>query len=209
MTNPRSKSETLSETCKSYLELWAKEQIYNRKSEISSKFLNKGNIVEDNAIDFLCDQLGLGFQMKNEDYFENDYVCGTPDILVYEMDLVIDVKSSWSWQTFPLFESEIPTKDYFYQLQGYMHLTGLKSAKLVYCLMDTPKYLIEREAKQYAWQTGYDYDDELLDEFTAKMTYNDVDAIHKIKVFDIKRDEDVINSIIDRVKECREYIKQL
>ena len=39
MTNPRSKSETLSQTTKSYLEEWVKEQIYGIKKQINSKYL--------------------------------------------------------------------------------------------------------------------------------------------------------------------------
>ena len=30
--------------------------------------------------------------------------------------------------SFPLFETELPEKDYFYQAQVYMHLTGKKKA---------------------------------------------------------------------------------
>ena len=41
MTNARSKSETLSQTTKSYLQEWYKEQIYGVKKQIKSKYIEK------------------------------------------------------------------------------------------------------------------------------------------------------------------------
>ena len=41
------------------------------------------------------------------------------------------------------------------------------------------------------------------------MTYSDIPDRLKIKVFDIKKDEVVINKIKERVNECREIIEQL
>ena len=52
MTKPRLKSEVLSKTTKSYLQEWTKEQIYGVRKSIKSKYLDKGNQVEDAAIDY-------------------------------------------------------------------------------------------------------------------------------------------------------------
>ena len=77
----------LSETVKSYCEDWLKSQLYNRKLEFTSKYTEKGLIVEDNSIDFISEKLGLGLLFKNEKYYENDYLTGTDDIEI--PDLVI------------------------------------------------------------------------------------------------------------------------
>ena len=50
MTNARSKTETLSKTTKTYLEEWSKEQIYKRKKEVFSKYIDKGNAVDNYVI---------------------------------------------------------------------------------------------------------------------------------------------------------------
>ena len=128
-TNPKSKGETLSETTKTYLQEWMKERIFGMRKEISTKQINKGLEFEDLAIDKAIDWLDLEFAVKNTDKFEDDYFTGEPDLLL--SDTVVDIKNSWDCWTFPMFEDEIPTKGYFYQLQIYMHLTGLKKAKLV------------------------------------------------------------------------------
>ena len=208
MTNARSKSETLSETTKKYCQEWLKEQIYNKKKQFSSKYTDKGNVVEDDSLDFVAEQLGLGMLIKNEEFFANDFLRGTPDAITN--DFIIDVKNSWDCFTFPLFETEVPNKDYYYQAQGYMALTGVKKYKLIYTLMDTPKHLIEKEAYWYCKNNGFDQlDEDILADFTERMTFDNIEDKYRIKIFEIDYNEEVVNDIKERVNECRTYIKTL
>ena len=182
MTEARAKSEPLSQTCISYLEQWVKEQLYNTKKQINSKYLTKGNEVEVEAIEYYAEAKDLGFVLKNQDYFENDFITGTPDLITN--GIVYDFKSSWDCFTFPLFETKVD-KNYEAQLQGYMNLTGLKNAKLVYTLQNTPD--------QLQWDEPIDY------------------TIYpenlRIKEFDIAYDSEFIERVNNRVIECRNYIK--
>lgn len=209
MTEPRKKTDTLSKTAESYIDRWIKEQVYGRKYQFSSKYTNKGIIMEDSAIDFIAEMLGFGFLIKNEEYFENEYLTGTPDILPKRHDLVIDVKNSWSWESFPLLETEVPNRDYFWQLQGYMALTGINHAELIYVLSDTPEHLIEREARRWCFDNGYEeLDSEVYERIFAEMTYPDIKSELKIKVFDIERDDNAISLIYEKVMNCRDYINE-
>jgi hypothetical protein len=184
MTSPRSKSETLSQTTKSYLEEWVKEQIYGVKKQINSKYLQKGLALEDHAIEFYSVAMDKDFMIKNLDHFEDDFFTGTPDCL--HEGIVYDFKTSWDCFTFPLFDQE-PDMGYYYQLQVYMHLTGLRKAKLVYTLQDTPDYLTHEEPVSYAH----------------------VDNSYRVKEFEIDYDPIVIETAKAKVIECREYVKEL
>lgn len=185
MTNPRKKGEVLSETTKTYLQEWTKEQIYGVKHVITSKYLTKGIEVENDSISFAEKVLGWNFAVKNEESYEDQFFTGTPDV-IFPRDKVVDIKSSWDCFTFPLFSDEVPNKDYFYQLQVYMHLTGLKQAELVYVLMETPEDL-----------THVHYD------------YSEVKPEHRVKVFPVQYDEDVIHQLHARIIDARTYINQL
>jgi len=207
MTNPKNKADLLSKTAQSYCEQWVKEKIYNRRKEFSNKYTQKGLIVEDNSIDFVAEMLGYPILFKNETHFENEFMTGTPDVNI--KDLVIDVKNSWDIFTFPLFETECPNSDYDWQAQGYLKLTNQENYKLIYTLTDTPENLIESEIKKYCWQNGISIEDANYKEWHDKMTYSDIPNELKIKVFDIKRDEEKINRIEERVKECRIYINEI
>lgn len=204
MTNPRAKKDVeaglLSATTKTYCQDWYKEQLYKRRKTFTNKYVQKGLVVEDNSLDFVAEQLGYGMLIKNEEFFQNDFLTGTPDAIL--PDHLIDVKNSWDCFTFPLFEDKVD-KNYFYQAQGYMELTGRESYKLIYTLMDTPEYLIEKE---FTYNNFYDKD---YDEFKADYIYDNIDAKHRIKVFEIARDEEVIEAIKLRVAQCQDYINSL
>jgi hypothetical protein len=169
MTEPRAKSETLSETTKSYLKEWAISQMFGVKNEIKSKYTERGIQDEDKAIDLMMTVLDLPFTIKNVKYFENDYFCGTPDLIVG--DTVYDAKCVWSCFTFPIFEKELQNKDYFYQLQIYMNLTGCKKAVLTYVLLDNDvighKY--EVEPKQRIKTFEFDYSPEVIEKLKEKV----------------------------------------
>ena len=94
MTNPRKKGEVLSETTKSYLQEWTKEQIYGVRQVITSKYLTKGIEVEQDSINFAEKVLGWNLAVKNEDSYEDDFFTGTPDV-IFPRDKVVDIKSSW------------------------------------------------------------------------------------------------------------------
>jgi hypothetical protein len=184
MANSRTKGQ-LSKTAQTYAQEWLKEQIYGRRKDISSKYLDKGNQLEEESIEFLTNNSDYGFLIKNEEHFENDFLTGTPDIIT--KDEVIDMKNSWDCFTFPLFFDAIPNKDYMYQLQGYMALTGLKKAKLVYTLMTTPKDI----------------------NFGKEYNYDEIEAKYRIKTFVVERDDEIIEQIKLRVEEINNYINAL
>jgi len=183
--DPRSKDEELSKTTKSHLQEWLKSEIYGIRKQIKSKYLDKGNAVEDSAIDYAAAELGWLFAIKNQEFFEDDYFCGTPDVILE--DTIVDIKSSWDGFTFPLFEDEIPNKDYLHQLQVYMHLTGKRKATLCYVLMNTPEHLSYEEPQDYS----------------------EIESKYRIKTFSFEYDQEVIDKLIERVKISREYIKSL
>ena len=215
-TLPRSKKDReaglLSKTAQTYVQDWLRGQpeLYNRKKEFSSKYTYKGNQVEDDSIDFVAEMLDYPFLFKNEEYFENDWIKGTPDVIV--SDHVIDVKNSWNQQTFPLFDTNVSNSDYYWQGQGYMWLTTKSRYKLIYTLMDAPLEQIEKAARMYCYQNYLDLDlyfDQVYEEHFEQMTYSDVDPKLKIKVFEFERNDSDIELIKKRVEAARVYIDEL
>jgi hypothetical protein len=202
--NPRDNPE-LPATAKSYCKLWHKEQVYKRRKEIFGDPLEKGNFCEDESIRFL-NKLLLEDHVKNEEYKEDGWMTGTADII--GDNLVIDMKNSFTFDTFPLHDFGITNKDYYYQLQVYMHLYGKTKAELRYCLMNMPHHMIERAAKREAYLTNKDYD-EVFTKVYNQLTYDNVEPKYKYKTFPIDFDPAVIEKVKKRVELCRIYIKTL
>jgi hypothetical protein len=208
MTNSRSKSEVLSKTCKSYLQELAIEEMYGIKKEFSSRFTDKGIEVERESIDLVQDNCDFGFMYKNEEHFENDFLTGTPD--VNTDNILLDVKSSYDASTFPFFAEDIPNKDYYYQLQGYMALCNKRKSVLAYCLVNTPYQIVEDEVRRAHWKEHLiDESEELRADVEARHNFDHIPPEKRIKTFEVRYDKDVVKAIYDRVKECREYYKTL
>jgi hypothetical protein len=208
MTSPRSKGEVLSATTKTYIKELVLEHKYGIKKEINSRYLDKGNQVEDMAIELAEQALDLGFVFKNELYFENDHLTGTPDIITDT--LIVDVKSSWNGTTFPMFEDELPNKDYYWQLQGYMDLTGKHNAIVAYCLVDTPEDIVLDEIRRVAWaKKELEPSEETEQDVRSQHEFSHIPKDKRVKAFLVEKDEHAIWQIKERVEQCREYYTEL
>jgi hypothetical protein len=208
MTAPRSKSEVLSQTAKTYVEELAKEHLFSIKKVFKSRYTDKGNEVEEKAIELTEDVLGFEFLTKNENYYQNDYIKGTPDIIT--TSLVIDVKSSWSGDTFPFFETELPNKDYYYQVMGYMWLTGKKNALISYCLINTPEEIVNDEIRRTAWgKYEIEPSEETIRDVVALHSFDHIPKDRRVKAFHVEYNEGVVNEMKTRIEHCRTYFNEL
>jgi hypothetical protein len=210
MTNPKTKGELLSQTTKTYLLELAVEELYGIRKEFSSRYTDKGNEVEELSIALCNDVLNLGFIYKNEEHFSNDWITGTPDVNTNE--ILLDVKSNWDAFTFfeKVLDDDLKNKDYLYQLQGYMWLTGKEECLLCYCLIDTPLQIVEDEIRREHWKQSLIEESLDLRAFVqAKHTFGHIPKEKRLKTFKIAKDDEVIEAIKTRIEECREYYNEL
>lgn len=210
MTNPRNKSEVLSETCKTRIEEKFIEDQFGVRKSFWSKETNKGLECEEESINFFAKEYDLFGAKKNEIRYENDSFIGTPD-LVFN-GIVYDIKTSWSLFTFPMFDDPavIPTKDYMYQLQAYLDLTGLKKAQLVYVLTNATEEMIQDELYRRCLRAKLiDPTPELEEQVRREMTFDHVDSALRVKIFDVEYDPAIIAEIKARIELCEEYYNAL
>jgi len=217
MTEPRSKSELLSESCKTHLVDKFVSVKYNRATDIQNKYITKGLAVEEDSIT-LYSRWSKTFFKKNEENIKNEFISGTPDLFtgvaIYDADLIIDVKSSWDIFTFFRTTQDKLNKMYYWQLQGYMALTGAKTARLVYCLVNTPEPLIYDEKNKLKWKMGVinpDTDDDYnaaCDELDRAMRYDDIPMDERVNEITIERNEDDIQKLYDKIPVCRNWMNQ-
>lgn len=208
MTTPRKAGEALSETAKTYVHDLVLEEKYGIKKEFSSRYTDKGNEVEEIGIALVNEVLNYKFIYKNYEFFENDWIKGTPDVNTDEV--LLDVKCSWDATTFPFFDTEVPNKDYFFQLQGYMWLTGKQESILAYCLINTPFQMVEDEIRRAHWKFNLiEENTELRKEVESKHVFDHIPEHKRVKYWFIRRDEAVIEKIKERVELCREYYNLL
>ena len=208
MTEPKTKKAKddgeLSQTAKSFCQSWLKEQLYQRKQTFASKYTEKGLTVEDDAIEYAAEQLGWGNVRKNTIRIRNEWIEGECDILTNSH--VHDIKSSWSEDTFPLFETKIPTAGYEWQVQGYMWLYQVDQASVTYCLMDMPIEMIDREVR---FKLGEYYSRKEYADFITRFQYSHLGPELRIKQFTFEADAVLRNQIREAHEKCLLYMNQL
>jgi hypothetical protein len=208
MTSPKSKGEVLSQTAKTYLKELAIEEKFGIKKEFSSRYTDKGNLQEDLAIEMASQVLNLPFALKNTEYFENEFIKGTPDLILDNE--IVDIKCSWDGTTFPWFEEELPNKDYFWQVVGYCWLTGRKQARVVYCLVDTPEDIVQDEIRRTSWKKfEIEVTEETENEVRAKHEFSHISENKRVRAFQIVLNESNIEQIKEKLLHAREYYNEL
>ena len=140
MTSSRTKGEVLSQTAKSYIIQLAKENFYGYRTELNNKYVLKGLEQEQDSIDLL-NAVRFENYVKNEERAENEYLTGSCDIITD--DLILDLKTSWSLDTFPATSYELKDlNDYEWQGRAYMYLYDRPTFELVYVMVSThPEFL--------------------------------------------------------------------
>lgn len=216
MTNPRSKSEKLSKTAKSYIEDLFLELEYNIVQDISTPAMEKGNRVEPESIAFANMILDLGLTEDqladdNQIYRYNDYVHGSTDKETDE--IVLDVKNPFTIKTFPMFDKALPNKHYADQMQGYLWLSGKDKGLIIYTAMHSPDEMIYDAIRREHWKQSPfwdgDEDPAIVEAVTNYHTFPDVEDQNRIRVWEILADPDRVDQFKDRIELCREYYNEL
>ena len=204
MVTPRLKSEVLSETTKSFLnDIYIKEVFGREKSEmVANKYVRKGVMCETDSLELL-ERVKGEKHFKNNKMLENAYIVGTPDIIT--LDKIKDIKTSWDLFTFFGVDEDQAQRDYYYQLLGYMILTGKKYAELVYCLVNTPEQMMNDEL----YRLKFYLPEEEAESYDINYIFDDIPEERRIKVFSFEYIKEEAELLEGKIKLSRVYLSAL
>lgn len=219
-------------TCQRRLIKIFRELEFNRYYNNFNKYIEKGLKAEEDGITLYSRYSKEKF-VKNKTRFENEYFTGEPDIIF--TNETIDIKCSWSLETFPHNAVDKPNADYIYQGIAYMDLTGAEIHTIAYCLVNAPANLIIRE-KEKLWcnmgcpdQTNENYAKEKesiernmifdIEQFNRDNPNFDYDNNIKEWVYDIPikdrvveytvyKDCEMLQKVKNRIIECRKWMNE-
>lgn len=203
MVKSRSKTELLSETTKTYLrDIYIQEVFGRHKPQIVNGAMQKGTMVESDSMDVLKAATGLTY-FKNSKHLNNDFIKGTPDIIAQD-NLVIDIKSNWDLWTFAATDEKKATDTYYYQVLGYMWLTGKTKGKLAFCLTNTPEEIMYKETQKLAYSMDQAEAEDII---RKNHTFDDVPMKLRVKQFDFDYSEQDVEMLKNQIILAREYLR--
>lgn len=217
MTEPKTKKDReagiLSKTVRNHLADKYVSARYGRETEIFNKYVTKGLQVEEDSLTLYSRYKGV-FYTKNEKLFTNDFISGTPDIVTSDSEggVIIDIKSSWDVFTFFRAADPDDLNDmYYWQMQGYMALTGAKKAIVAYCLVNTPDALIADEQRRIFYRMNVATTEspayvEACEALERSMRFDDIDMKERVIEIMVERSDEDIQRIYEKAAMCREYM---
>ena len=192
----RSKVAVISDTAKSAIRDIVKEDLYGFRSFTGNQYTQKGNLLEDLAIEMSGKMRFRNYQ-KHVGRVENELITGECDVLDLERKLIIDTKVTWDIGTHPFFQDEAMEKvkkaGYDVQMQAYMWLYDCNVANIDFWLFPCPPELLK------------DWDD--IDQLVHLV--EKIDIRERKTTVVIERDEAIIQKIKDKIPHCQEYYAKL
>lgn len=181
--------DTLADGAMTFLEELASQVALDWEKDLDLRMIEKGRIVEDEAIQ-LYNDVNFTNYVKNTERKSTDLITGECDIDDPENSLIIDIKSSWSKATHPYVLHLGGKKGYEWQLRAYMHLWDRNKAQLAYCLVDTPYELLG-------------YEDEKLHEVSH------IDMALRVTMLDLERDAIKEKQMLAKAKTAKYVLAEL
>jgi len=189
---------------------------WNPSKDIGNKYTTKGKMAEEASID-LISRLEKQLYFKNELLVENEFLKGTPDVIVgdpYNSSLIVDAKSPWDCETFFSNLNDELNPQYIYQMQGYMAITGAPKAEVHFCLVDIPDFMWQKERmglfNRMEVLTDDSPDFKLAEaQLYRNLHYGDMPMEERRVKFTVYRNEETIQKIYNQVIKVREYLPEI
>lgn len=192
----RSKAAVISDTAKSAIRDIVKEDLYGFRSFTGNQYTQKGNLLEDLAIE-MSGKMRLRNYQKHVGRVENELITGECDVLDLERKLIIDTKVTWDIGTHPFFADEVMEKvkkaGYDVQMQAYMWLYDCDVANIDFWLFPCPPELLN----------GWDDIDQLVH------LVEKIDIRERKTTVVIERDESIIQKFKNKIPLCQVYYEKL
>jgi hypothetical protein len=205
---------------KSYLKRVYGQLKYGKWSatqEKGNKYTQKGKLGENDSIALINALDGFDL-VKNEIRVENKWITGVADAFlgenIHEAEYIIDVKTSWDWDSFAANIGSALNPLYWWQIQGYMELTGAKAGEVSYCLINTPDVIIQQELLNLARRMDVISIESPAfkaaeKELINNLTFDNIPAPERRLKFFVEKSEEAAQKIRETIPKCREYLMEL
>lgn len=214
LAESKDKKEVIGKTCAAELIKIYNQVKYGRKKDLVTKHMTKGILAEEDAIT-LYSRVEKKMYFKNQQYLENDFFSGHPDLAdtenILESMEVDDIKNSWELDTFTPKLLEDNDRGYIAQLNVYYDLTGAQGGAIVYCLVDCPPSVLMDEKRRLLYSMDVVSEESpaylrAAAELERNLTFGDIDYRERVIKKPVIRDDELIEKMKSKVPIFRQFL---
>lgn len=223
MTPPKDKAAKekgeLGESAKtSLIEAYVRTK-YSRESDIYTKEMEKGVLMEQAGADLFTEVTGKQFKIHKK-YLENDFFSGHIDLYCGEsIENVLecwDIKNSWNMKTFMDNVMKPLNPLYKAQIRIYYNLLGCRTGGIAQTLVTAPEHLINDELFRLAKRMGIidtsvhnpDYE-EAAAKLEYSLRFDDIDPKERLLQFQVEQDDEFIELAQQKVVQARIFLQEI
>lgn len=220
MSDPQSKEDKaaglLGATCKKELIKIYNQEVYGRKTDITTRHMDKGTQAEEESITLFSRVEKKLFEKNGEDRLENEWFTGHPDIFegesILNADEVWDIKSRWNMDSFmPKLEEKVDKGEEL-QLQCYYSLTGAKGGGIVNTLVSCPENILLEEKRRllYSMNVISEESPEFVrawEEMEKNLVFEDIDYRERVIKQFVPRNDEIIAKMQAKVPVLRNWLQ--
>lgn len=194
-------------------EKWGKEAVTVSKDYLPA-VLN-GTLSEGKSFSMISDLDGVQYK-KHKLVIKNKYLKGILDCYtgksIKKAEKVVDIKTVGSMHSLLALikDEEVRTK-YYWQIMGYLAITGANEGEVCHCLVSYSERIINDEINKFLQRTknlGLDgeYIESQIHRIKFNMTFDEIPIEQRVVRFKVERDNKAIKNIYEKVKFCREWL---
>jgi len=194
-------------------EKWGKEIINIAKDYVPA--LLNGTLSESKSLQVISDMDGVKYKCHKA-LIKNRYLKGILDCYsgtsIKKIDKVIDIKTAASMQSLlSLVRDEETKSKYYWQIMGYLAITGAEEGEVCHCLVSYSERIITDEINKFLFRAknlGFngEYIDAQIQRIKFNLTFDEIPIEQRVVRFNVVRDEQAIKSIYGKVKFCRKWL---
>lgn len=205
----------LSKGAKTAVEKIFYEDKFEFRKNISSKYIQKGLLLEDKAIALVADFLGLPGIEKNETHYTNEFVQGTPDAIArlgFGEGFQFDIKNVYYPEGLDGFTNDlIPL--YEWQGHAYNWMLGFEHGFCVKILQNLPAEMLQEEIRKLWKEAGRAWHEDIpqkfVDEVKDYFNFERLPLEDRIRIFKMTTTNETIQQMTDVVILAREHYATL
>lgn len=208
----------LSEGCITELKNIYVYEKYNKRVTGSSKdfvisMLN-GTLSEGKSLEMLSDFDGVEYKV-NKNLIQNRYLKGKIDAYVgnsiKKAKKVVDIKTVANMQSLLSHTLNKKQQDYYWQIMGYLAITGAEVGEICYCCVTYPQEIILEEIRRYKMRVSglslpKNEIEKAIEQIRNDLTFDEIPPSERIIRIQVERNEQDIKLISEKVKMCREWL---
>ena len=127
---------------------------------------------------------------------------------------IVEIKTCQNMQSLmTVLDPEEAYDKYYWQMMGYLAITGAEEGTIYHCVVTYPERIINDEINKFIYKAknfGLDgeYVENQIEKIRFNLSFDDIPVNERIYKFTVKRDEDAIKDIYDKVKYCRKWLNE-